>query len=152
MWNIFRECQLPQCCWTHTLSHIKWKKWKLKGNKSSPLKCHPFSLNSHRGWGLVGGGGEEQQVTILQIWFCDCWTPHAGKKKITSTNRENTVELSAWFTRLSDVRNAAKDNCKWCSQTAPWCSKHVFHITNTISLDITKKLYVQYPTWLWVYI
>lgn len=59
----------------------------------------PISLNRHRGWGLVGGGGEEQQVTTQQI----------KKKNITSTNRENTTELSAWFTRLSEVRNVAKD-------------------------------------------
>lgn len=34
---------------------------------------------------------------------------HTHGKKITSTNKENTTELSARFTRMSGVRNVAKD-------------------------------------------
>lgn len=41
----------------------------------------PIPLNRHRGWGLVGGGGEEEQVTTQQIWISDCWIPHTRKKQ-----------------------------------------------------------------------
>lgn len=45
-----------------------------KRKQELPSKIPPISLNRHRGWGLVGGGGEEQQVITQQIcWFCDYW-------------------------------------------------------------------------------
>jgi len=56
-----------------------------KGNKSSPLKYHSFLL-ADTGWGMVGGGGEEEQVTTQQIWFSDCWIAHARARTHTHTH------------------------------------------------------------------